>query len=218
MTFEVEQLKQIDAKLIALLKKAAAFDFAQELSKGKTLLVGEGNLSFTLSLAATGQIPKNNLTATTYEKPSELSEVAEENTRKLKSFGVNVLHNVDATRLASFFGNSLFNHVVFQFPNTGTREPVEGHNPNFILVRDFLKSAYNQLSRGSRVLITVVDNSYYQGAFQFEEAAELAGFSAPDSYPFDPSDFPEYDHTMTHQEGSAIDKHTEFRTWVFVKN
>ena len=57
----------------------------------------------------------------------------------------------------------------------------------------------------------------YRGAFQFDEAADIAGFAPPESYPFDPSAFPEYEHTMTHQSGSAIDHHDEFSTWAFRK-
>lgn len=94
---------------------------------------------------------------------------------------------------------------------------MQGHNPNFILVRDFLKSAALQLRIGGKVLITAVDSPHYQGAFQFDEAAKIAGFSPPESYSFDPDAFPEYEHTMTHQSGSALDEHQRFRTWVFRK-
>jgi hypothetical protein len=65
------------------------------------------------------------------------------------------------------------------------------------------------------VLITAANTPHYRGAFQFEEAAEAAGFQPPEVYPFDLSQFPEYEHAMTHQSGSALENHDTFSTWVF---
>lgn len=110
-----------------------------------------------------------------------------------------------------------FDTIIFQFPHAGSREPIRGHNPNFVLVRDFLKSASAQLVYGGKVLITAVDSPYYRGAFQFEEAAKLAGFKEAETYPFDPSDFPGYVHTMAHEDGDALSHHDDFSTWVFRK-
>lgn len=92
--------------------------------------------------------------------------------------GTTVLHGVDATKLSSSFGSWLFDNIVFQFPHTGSREVLEGRNPNFILVRDFLKSAGMQLARGGQVLVAAVDSPHYQGAFQFEEAAKIGKFTS----------------------------------------
>ncbi len=60
-----------------------------------------------------------------------------------------------------------------------------------------------------------MNNPHYHGAFQFNNAAKIAGFQPPEIYPFDPSEFPGYDHTMTHQDESALDNHDKFVTWVF---
>ncbi|MCD6035584.1 MAG: hypothetical protein K0R63_1325 [Rickettsiales bacterium] len=217
MLGEARELKQIDTYLIYFLQKSVPFDFAGELAQGKTLLVGEGNLSFCCSLAVKYPMVRCNLTATTFETITELSDIASDNGKKLKSMGVTVLHGVDATELYATFRGMRFDNIVFQFPHVGSREPIEGHNPNFILMRDFLKSAKYQLTQNGKVFISAVDNPHYQGAFQCEEAADTAGFYPPESYPFEPSDFPGYDHTMTHQDGSAIENHKEFCTWVFRK-
>ncbi|MEJ0062276.1 MAG: class I SAM-dependent methyltransferase [Alphaproteobacteria bacterium] len=195
--------------------KAEKFDFIGQIAAGKTLLVGEGNLSFTLSLAKDARINPLRLTSSTYEVSSELSDEAKENAKRLRSLGALVLHHVDATRLSSIFEGSKFDSIIFQFPHTGSREPAEGHNPNFILVRDFLRSAARQLEKRGKVLISAVDSPHYRGAFQFEEAAKLSGFLPPESYAFDPDNFQGYHHTMTHQPGSALDDHDEFATWVF---
>jgi hypothetical protein len=50
-----------------------------------------------------------------------------------------------------------------------------------------LKSRYSrQLHQGGKVLISAVDSPHYRGAFQFEEAAYIAGLAPPEFYPFDP--------------------------------
>ncbi len=212
---EAKQLQRIDHHLVWLLHKSTSFDFVAEVSQGRTLLVGEGNLSFTLSLAAMSGVTPSRLIATTFENKEELSSDAIANAEALRRKGVTVLHGIDASNLTSVFGSWRFDTIVFQFPHAGSRDAVEGHNPNFILVRDFLISAAAQLHRGGKILISAVDSPHYRGAFQFDEAADVAGFAPPESYPFDPSAFPEYEHTMTHQSGSAIDHHDEFSTWVF---
>ncbi len=212
---EAKQLQHLDMHLSWLLHKASSFDFVTEIAGGKTLLVGEGNLSFALSLAEIPKIFPSQLVATTFEAKSNLSREAAANAKGLQSLGVTVLHGVNATKLAAALGSWKFDNIVFQFPHVGSREPVEGRNPNFILVRDFLKSAARQLQPSGKVLISAVDSPHYHGAFQFDEAAEAAGFKTPASYPFELSVFSGYEHTMTNEDESAIDHHRKFRTWVF---
>lgn len=45
---EAKQLQRLDTHLSWLLYKATGFNFVTEIADGKTLLVGEGNLSFAL--------------------------------------------------------------------------------------------------------------------------------------------------------------------------
>lgn len=213
---EAKQLQRVDRELYYLLKQTRkAFDFVGHISGGNVLLAGEGNLSFALSLTKKNRISLSNITASTYEKASELSDVAIANTHTLRAVGVTVLHGIDAAKLHLTIGNAAFDHIIFQFPHAGSREPIDGHNPNFILVRNFLKSAIRKLKRSGTVLVSAVDTPHYHGAFQFDEAASIAGFQAPEIYKFDPSDFPSYHHTMTHQDGDALSNHDAFATWVF---
>lgn len=213
---DARQLKRIDDHLTWLLgQKAGAFDFVGQVARGKTLLVGEGNLSFTLSLTDMDRIVPSRLTATTFETEKELSNTTQANAKELRAAGVTVLHGIDATDLADTFGSQRFDTIVFQFPNAGSRDSVEGHTANFVLVRDFLTSAAKQLAYGGQVLISAIDSPYYEGSFQFEEAAEEAGFLPPKAYAFDPEQFSDYEHTMTHQDGSALDDDDQFSTWVF---
>ena len=41
------------------------------------------------------------------------------------------------------------------------------------------------------------------------------GISQPTKYKFNPKDYPEYEHTMTHQEESGIEDYSKFATYEF---
>lgn len=213
---EARQLQQIDRQLYCLLKQMRKpFDFVGHIADGDILLVGEGNLSFALSLARKSRINAAHITATTFEKTSELSDEAIENAVKLRADGATVLHSVNAGKISAALGNRQFDHIIFQFPHTGSREPVRGHNPNSGLVRSFLKSAISNLRQTGTALISAVDTPHYHGAFRFDEAAVAVGFKPPEIYRLNPDDFPGYRHTMTHLEGDALSHHNAFATWLF---
>ena len=179
------------------------------------MFVGEGNLSFALSIAKIPEINASSLVVTTYEKTSDLSEKVQQNSEILKQFGASVINKIDATKLDRYFLYQKFDTIIFQFLNVGSREPEYSRNPNYILIRDFLKSAASCLAFNGKILITAVDSPHYQGAFQFEEAAEKDRYNIRGSYPFDPESFPGYSHTNTNDDDSALEKHDEFKTWIF---
>jgi len=189
--------------------------FLSQISKGEILFVGEGNLSFALGVAEIPHISASRITATTYEEESDISEVARDNALALRRAGAEVQHGIDATCLENSFPYRRFDTIAFQFPNVGSRVAVEGRNPNFIMIRDFLKSAAHCLDRQGKVMITAVDSPYYRGSFQFDEAANVAGFKKPEVYSFDPLKLRGYSHTNTNNEESAIDDQEKFCTWVF---
>ena len=193
------------------------FNIFDQVAKGKTLLVGEGNLSFSLSLTQNPKVNPVFLTATTRETSTHLSDTAKHNAKRLAQKGVRVLHGIDATKLAQYFPRQVFQTILFQFPNVASREPIQGLNPNFVLVQRFLQSAKPHLVSGGRMIISVVDSPYYRGLFHFEEAAEQAGFPPPHVATFDPDDFPGYHHTMSHEEESAIDDYEHFASYIFTK-
>jgi hypothetical protein len=193
------------------------FNIFDQVAKGQALLVGEGNLSFSLSLTQNPRVRPAFLTATTREASTHLSDTAKHNAKRLAQKGARVLHGIDATKLAQDFPRQAFQTILFQFPNVASREPIQGLNPNFVLVQRFLKSAKPHLVSGGRIIISVVDSPYYRGLFHFEEAAEQAGFPPPHVATFDPDDFPGYHHTMTHEEESAIDDYEHFASYIFTK-
>lgn len=185
----------------------------QEL--GDALLVGEGNLSFAKSLLHQSVTRISHMTATTYEKEKDLSDETRKNTAYLRRCGALVMHDVDATHLERSLRPQEFDAIVFQFPNVGSRESKYGHNPNHVLIRNFLRSAVHYLAPSGKILVSAVNSPHYHGAFQFEEAAAFAGYQAPEVYSFDPAMFPGYSHVNTNDDESALDDHNRFATWVF---
>ncbi len=150
--------------------------------------------------------------ASTYEDYSELCALGKHNVKLLKTLGIETRFSVDATKLHNIWGEGIFDTIIFHFPNVGSREPVEGHNPNYILVRDFIGSALKILKSNGVIIITAVDSDYYNNMVKFEGIAKLYSISKPIKYTFDPADYPEYQHTKTNEEESAIEDYKYFAT------
>lgn len=185
---------------------------------GDVLLVGEGNLSFSKSLLIRPNTGIRSLYATTFESAKMLSSEATAHSNFLKSQGCIVDHDVDAMRLDKKLNDIKFDTIIFQFPNVGSRNPKYGHNPNHVLVRRFLVSAAEFLKPSGRVIISAVDNSYYNGLFKFDEAAEFSDYKKPENYVFKPHEFKEYSHLNTNDDDSALEDYNSFSSWVFRKN
>lgn len=184
-------------------------------SSGDILLVGEGNFSFTASLVFDHYVNSILITSTIHDNIRNVSDNAKINARKLSRAGVTVVDNVDATHLDRTFHHRRFDTIIFQFPNAGSREPNRGHNPNFVLVRRFLKSAVEHLRQDGEIIVSVVNNSHYDGRFRIDEAAEYAGIENFYAIQFFPGDFPSYSHINTNDEDSALKEHQSFETWIF---
>lgn len=211
---KAKELRALDHELYMLYKSITKYDFISKIKEDSTLLVGEGNLSFTISLVQKLQLLPN-LIASTYEDYSELSECARANAKLLKRAGIKVLHGLDATELHQNFYSNAFDTVIFQFPHSGSREGINGINANYVLVKKFITSASYILKTDGVILITIVDSDFYNNTFRFDELAEELRISQPTKYKFNPKDYPEYEHTMTHQDESGIDDYSKFATYEF---
>lgn len=198
-----------------LAKVAAKFDFTARMRMGSVLFVGEGNLSFSLTMSRKSHVPTSSILATVYEAEKDLTDTAYDNARKLLKLGCSVKTGVDATQLYDSIGKRKFRTIIFQFPNVASRDPRYGQNPNHVLVTRFLKNARNHLKPGGLVVISTLDSPFYEGAFNMDEAARKAGFTAPAVYTFDPKNYLGYIHQNTANEESAADGHTAFATFVF---
>ena len=188
------------------------YDFISRINSGNSLLVGEGNFSFSVSLRK--KLQNTSLcTTSTYEDYNNLSNSGKLNASILENAGLNVLYNIDATKLNNNFKNNSFDTIIFQFPHTGTRDAIEGLNSNYVLSRNFIISATSLLKENGVILITIVDNDFYNNIFKFEELATDLNINSFIKYQFNPDDYPEYRHSMTHQEDSGIEDYSKFATW-----
>lgn len=196
------QLAAVELKRI--LDKDEPFDFMTYVKSGRVLLVGEGNLSFSLALTQLAGSKLKDMTSTTFQSASAYTETTSKNAKALRIRGVPVIAGVDATNLTKWFGSSKFDLIVFQFPNVGSRSPLYGRNPNHVLVRRFLRSAAGHLGSGGRVAITAVNSPHYDGAFDVDGAAERNEYETPVAYPFYFSDYPGYAHVKTKDDGTSV--------------
>lgn len=104
------ELKALVSALLTLLKRITKYNFIPRINSGDSLLVGEGNLSFSVSLMKKlQQLPR--CITSTYEDYDDLSEAAQLNAYKLRKFGINVLHNVNATKLHKTFNHNSFDTI-----------------------------------------------------------------------------------------------------------
>lgn len=184
---------------------------------GRSLLIGEGNLSFALSLGKQYRTKPIPIIATTFESEYEWDQDTFVNSILLKDRGVLVIDSVDGTKLSNFFPGEQFDTIIFQFPNVASRDPIDGKNPNHVLIKKFLKNAKSILKPYGFILITTIDSPYYDGCFQYEDAAQKSEFYHLTKIPFDPLEHPGYTHTNTHNDESALEKNDKFSTHVFIQ-
>lgn len=209
------RLKQALLRLKRALDVKEPFDFVTYVGKAPILLIGEGNLSFSASLLRRSGHSGRQIIATTFEPETTWTRPTVDNARHLRRQGALVRGAVDATRLKEHVRGKTFELIVFQFPNVGSRVPRYGRNPNHILVRHFLRSAGQHLEETGQIVITTVNSSYYDGAFDMDGAAEASGFEKPVAHPFHFPEYPGYAHVNTLNDESAVDGETEFVTLVF---
>ncbi|KAL8469601.1 hypothetical protein ACS0TY_032448 [Phlomoides rotata] len=173
-------------------------------SRHKILLVGEGDFSFSASLArAFGNASNMVATSLDTEEPNAVDLAikhpsAAANVVLLKEKGCSVIHGVGAStmRYHHLLSYKKFDRIVFNFPHAGflTSE----HNSTQIrchqhLVRDFLKNAYEMVSDTGEVHITH-KTAYPFSAWRIEELGEEAGFLLVEKAYFCIWDYPGYEN------------------------
>jgi 25S rRNA (uracil2634-N3)-methyltransferase len=186
----------------------------RQISNGQALFVGEGNMSFARSLIDLNGGIGPSLVVTTYENSRDIDAETKNNAIILEDSGAKIIYGVDAENIETDFLLNPFDTIIFQFPNVGSREPVDGKNPNAALIGGFLKSARPILQPDGKIIITHVDSSYYHGQFQIEMAAKENYYHICFVKDFDPAEYPGYVHTNTLNDESALDHYDQFVTWV----
>ncbi|KAL6314339.1 hypothetical protein AAG906_021048 [Vitis piasezkii] len=168
-------------------------------SEYKILLVGEGDFSFSASLAV-AFASATNITATSLDSIEFLStnyRHALSNIDKLRSLGAKVMHDVDATKMANVFPFKCmrFDRVVYNFPlagffpmNPGRMRSGWRHR---MLVQQFLENTKKLIHIDGEIHITHKSNGFFY-EWNLEFLASRVGLRLIEEVPFNFRDYPGY--------------------------
>ncbi|BFZ61175.1 hypothetical protein YB2330_002234 [Saitoella coloradoensis] len=196
------------------------------------LVVGDGNLSFSASVAEHHLEFATQLTATTHDSLTILTQKypdAPTHIQTLKDLGAIVLHEVDATKLdknKTLKGlGKKYDCVVFNFPHVGAGIKDQDRNiaVNQKLLLGFFESAQPILSPIGTVVVSLADSSPYT-LWRIRDLAKEQGLRVRQSGDFVGEAFPEYSHrrTIGWQDGVSEKgwkgEERRARIWVFEKD
>jgi hypothetical protein len=178
----------------------------------RTLLVGEGNFTFALTIALVTKVGPA-LAATDYivqarqvlnKSPREASSEAQrnvgvqDNIAKLQSMGVEVDRQVDvrdpATYPAGTFDTIVFNHPFDVYTDADGKRYLGAEKLNRALVVAFLEGAKQRLREGGRIVI--ISSQYRLQRWRIDDAARALGLETK-VMSFLASNFPGYVHEKT---------------------
>ncbi|ORX61073.1 hypothetical protein BCR36DRAFT_315270, partial [Piromyces finnis] len=219
-------------------KQLTQKDFIPFTEEDSILFIGEGNFSFSRSVAELLPAITYKMVATCYDTEIELKEKyndATENINVIEDLGGKVLYQIDATKLASLksFRGKRFDKIVFNFPHVGAGIKDQDRNilTNQKLLQGFLDNAsqllssrilYNDMNDGE-ILVTLKSGNPYD-LWDIKKLAKSTGkLVTKTSYQFNPSLYPGYHHrrTIGFEEGISKSENEEIidkncRTYVFI--
>jgi 25S rRNA (uracil2634-N3)-methyltransferase len=175
-------------------------------SRHNILIVGDGDLTFSLSLATA--LGGQNLVATTFDSKHALYrkyQGVKSTIQSLRRVGCNVLHGVDATKLTSttelddFVGT--FHRIVFNFPHIGgaTQEDVRA---NQLLLREYFQQSLPFLHpSGGEAHVTLRSTTFYD-SWDVVGQAEKAGMRLVRMEKFDSKQLLSYENKRTSGEST----------------
>ena len=175
----------------------------------RVLTVGDGNLSFSLSLchilrAIVPQSSMMNFVATTFDDKASLCIKYPESEKiitKLLEKGVEIHHQINAVALPPRIGS--FSIIVFNHPHLG----IEDAACHRILLAHFFHSCLSHLRSGSQVFVSLVEGQPER--WKLVEEASRAGFALVRTLLMDASMFPEYEIKRTHSGRSFVSVHSK---------
>ncbi|XP_022717875.1 uncharacterized protein At4g26485-like [Durio zibethinus] len=164
----------------------------------KILLVGEGDFSFSASLAkAFGSA--TNMVATSLDSRGFLFrnyKKAMSNIHELRTRGCRILHGVDATEMANHYslGGIKFDRVIYNFPHAGfySDEPGESQKRRHqLLISLFFKNAKVMIDESGEIHVTHKSNAFFLG-WNLRGLASAVGLRLIEEVPFNFTDYPGY--------------------------
>ncbi|KAK9673776.1 hypothetical protein RND81_12G188700 [Saponaria officinalis] len=136
-------------------------------SKQKILLVGEGDFSFSASLAVAFGCASN-MIATSLNSQEFLAKnysMFRENKMALEVRGCMVIHGVDARNMINHdvLGSLRFDRIIFNFPHAGCfRRTDHDIRKNRELIKGFLRCAKKMVNREGEIHITHKSNGFFR--------------------------------------------------------
>ncbi|CAN8010161.1 unnamed protein product [Ixodes pacificus] len=174
-------------------------EILRPVGAGALLLVGEGDFSFSASLAEV--LGGKKIVATCFEENNPDVENRQTNMATIRRLGGCVYTDVDARRLDQHpdLGRCAIECIVFNFPHTGGKMKI-GQNRR--LLRDFFASAGRLLGTGGRVVVTLCRGQggtpaetppkRFDDTWQVVHMAAHGGLLLRRVEPFRATDFPAY--------------------------
>ncbi|XP_047085254.1 heavy metal-associated isoprenylated plant protein 41-like, partial [Lolium rigidum] len=188
------------------------------------LTVGDGDFSFSLSLATAFGSGKN-IVATSLDSYEELNSKysdAASNVQKLERLGATVLHDVDVKEMNvhADLWPRLFDRIVFNFPHAGfngredNADMIKSHQE---LVRGFFSTACRMLFRHGEIHITHKTKHPYW-TWGIEQLASESSLTMLEEASFQIQDYPGYNQKRG--SGWRCDRDfdiSDSRTFIFLK-
>ncbi|XP_048324987.1 uncharacterized protein At4g26485 isoform X1 [Ziziphus jujuba] len=176
------------------------FNEDDEKQQHKILLVGEGDFSFSASLASSSP-SASNVVATSLDSRDFLYrnyQNAMENINELRRKGCTIMHGIDATEMAKHdaLSRMLFDRIIFNFPHAGffkdesTESQLRRHQ---MLVVLFLENAKKMLKKGGEIHVTHKCRGFFE-RWNIQVLASNVGLRLIEEVPFNFRDYPGY-HT-----------------------
>ncbi|XP_057841206.2 uncharacterized protein LOC131050909 [Cryptomeria japonica] len=187
------------------------------------LLVGEGDFSFSLTLANTFGCA-DNMVATSLDSREKIIssyESGQNNLQNLEKLGAMILHDVDATTMnkLQIIKKRRFDRIIFNFPHAGffgnekDNRVIKKHRH---LLNVFFKNGMTMLNKMGEIHVTHKEQDPYD-KWKLVEEAEKCGLLLKESVKFDKADYPGY--TNRRGAGSRIGETFflgECRTYMFI--
>ncbi|KAG8385978.1 hypothetical protein BUALT_Bualt03G0101300 [Buddleja alternifolia] len=167
-------------------------------SRHRILVVGDGDFSFSASLAVAFRCASN-MISTSLDSKEFLKKNYEKfmsNFKQLRSRSCKVMHEIDATKMASheLLGHLTFDRIIYNFPFAGffkelsRKAQIRRHRK---LVNQFLKNAKEMLSENGEIHISHKTNDFHN-EWKLEAMASSHRLRLIDAVDFNHLDYPGY--------------------------